>query len=185
MGTGKRPVRRRWTSGCYGDGSIRRGLHGPWIARQDNGKRRPRVRNPLSREAPTRGRSSTSASPPLLCQSERWSDTRSGPARIAEAVRQAIAARADGLTAWGLDCEQIGPQPLRELDEAGVMVSAGESQDCDPPLFDAVVSYSEGAYEDWFRAFGEAQATALIAATEGKARVILFDAVDIPSLGPA
>ena len=109
-------------------------------------------------------------------------DTRSEPARIAEAVRQAIAAGADGLTVWGLDCEQIGPQPLRELDEAGIMVSAAESQDCDPPFFDAVVSYSEGEYEEWFRAFGEAQATALVAATEGKAKVILFDAVDIPSL---
>jgi ribose transport system substrate-binding protein len=109
-------------------------------------------------------------------------DTRSEPARIAEAVRQAIAAGADGLTVWGLDCEQIGPQPLRELDEAEVLVSAGESQDCDPPLFDAVVSYSEGEYEEWFHAFGEAQATALIAATEGRAKVILFDAVDIPSL---
>jgi ribose transport system substrate-binding protein len=109
-------------------------------------------------------------------------DTRSEPARIDAAVRQAIAAGADGLTVWGLDCDQIGLTPLRELDEAGIMVSAAESQDCDPVLFDAVVSYSEGEYETWFRAFGDAQATALIAATEGEAKVIFFDAADLPSL---
>lgn len=111
-------------------------------------------------------------------------DTRSEPARIAESVRQAIAAGADGVTLWGLDCEQIGPQPLRELREAGVKVSAAESQDCDPPLFDAVVSYAEGSYPEWFRAFGAAQATALIAATGGKAKVIVFDGpIEALSLG--
>lgn len=102
-------------------------------------------------------------------------DTRSEPARIAESVRQAIASGADGITLWGLDCEQIGPQPLRELRAAGVKVSAAESLDCEEPLFDAVVSYAEGPYPEWFTEFGAAQATALIGATEGDAKVILFD----------
>jgi len=111
-------------------------------------------------------------------------DTRSEPARIAEAVRQSIAAGADGVTLWGLDCEQIGPQPLRELREAGVKVSAAESQDCETPLFDAVVSYAEGSYPEWFHAFGAAQATALIAATEGTAKVLVFDGpIEAVSLG--
>ncbi|MGH9337396.1 MAG: sugar ABC transporter substrate-binding protein, partial [Vicinamibacteria bacterium] len=111
-------------------------------------------------------------------------DTRSEPARIAESVRQAIAGGADGITLYGLDCEQIGPQPLRELREAGVKVSAAESQDCETPLFDAVVSYANGPYPEWFRAFGAAQATALIAATDGKANVILFDGpIEALSLG--
>jgi ribose transport system substrate-binding protein len=74
---------------------------------------------------------------------------------------------------FGLDCEQVGPQPLRELREAGVRVSVAESEDCESPLFDAVVSYAQGSYPEWFRTFGTAQATALIAATEGKAKVIV------------
>jgi ribose transport system substrate-binding protein len=102
-------------------------------------------------------------------------DTKSEPARIAEGVRQAIADGADGVVWFGLDCEQVGPQPLRELREAGVRVSVAESMDCESPLFDAVVSYTQGSYPDWFRAFGTAQATALIAATDGRAKVIVFD----------
>jgi len=102
-------------------------------------------------------------------------DTKSEPARTAESFRQAIADGADGVAFFGLDCEQIGQQPLREAREAGMKVSAAESQDCEAPLFDAVVSYAQGSYQEWFRAFGAAQATALIAATEGRAKVILFD----------
>jgi ribose transport system substrate-binding protein len=111
-------------------------------------------------------------------------DTHSEPARIAESFRQAIAEEADGVAFMGLDCEQIGRQPLEELREAGVKTSVVESQDCEEPLFDAVVSYEQGTYPEWFRAWGAAQATALIAATDGQAKVILIDGpIEALSLG--
>ena len=111
-------------------------------------------------------------------------DTHSEPARIAESFRQAIAEGADGVAFMGLDCEQIGRQPLEELREGGLKTSVVESQDCEEPLFDAVVSYEQGSYPEWFRAFGAAQATALVAATDGKAKVILVDGpIEALSLG--
>ena len=85
---------------------------------------------------------------------------------------------------WGSDCEQIGRQPLEELREAAAEDVGGGV----PGLRVAAVRrrglLRQGTYPEWFRASGRRQATALIAATDGQAKVILIDGpIEALSLG--
>lgn len=95
----------------------------------------------------------------------------------ATAVRTALAAGADALIVHGTGCESI-QAPLREAKDAGVVAMGVQTLDCDstdgPKLFTADMNYGEGAdtSEDYYTRWGEVAAEYLIAATDGKAKVI-------------
>jgi ribose transport system substrate-binding protein len=107
-------------------------------------------------------------------------DVKFDPARAVQGVRQAIAAKADGIVTYLSDCAPF-KQALSEARKAGVKTSTAESLDCPTPLYDAIVSYSQGPFPDWLAKWGGAQATAAIAATDGKAKAIVPYATDVPT----
>lgn len=94
------------------------------------------------------------------------------------AVRTALAAKPDALIIHGISCPII-QAPLQEAVDAGVKVMGVESLDCSatggPKLFTTEMNYGEGAEtsEAYFSKWGEIGAEYLIAATDGKAKVIL------------
>jgi ribose transport system substrate-binding protein len=94
------------------------------------------------------------------------------------AVRTALAAKPDALIIHGISCPII-QAPLQEAVDDGVLVMGVESLDCaatgGPKLFTTEMNYGEGAEtgEDYFKAWGEIGAEYLIAATDGKAKVLL------------
>lgn len=99
-------------------------------------------------------------------------DTQGDYSQAGEGVRQAIAAKADGIYAYFIDCSYMA-EPLKEAKEAGIPVVQAEGVDCgdvDPAtenLFAWSVTYSEGPILDWLKAWGTAQAAYLIVAGEG------------------
>lgn len=106
-------------------------------------------------------------------------DTKADPSQAAAGIHQAIVSKVDGVFLYFIDCRFMS-QALREAEEAGIMVVAAESLDCDfrssgKPLFSATVQYEEGDYAEWIDAYGEGQANYLIAATGGEAKTIVFE----------
>jgi ribose transport system substrate-binding protein len=93
------------------------------------------------------------------------------------AVRTALAAKPDALILQGISCPVV-QAPLREAVDAGIEVMGAESLDCSvtggPKLFTAEMNYSKSAPTgvDHFKEWGKLAAEYLIAATQGKARVI-------------
>ena len=110
-------------------------------------------------------------------------DVKFDPARLTEGYRQAIAAKADGIIVYALDCP-LAKGAVAAARDAGVKVVASESLDCDPPLFDHVVTYTQGTFPEWEHDLGSAQATNLIAGTDGSPKVIALDQTDSPALIP-
>jgi ribose transport system substrate-binding protein len=111
-------------------------------------------------------------------------DAKLNPARIAEGYRQAIAAKADGIVSYSIDCP-LAPGALAQAEKAGIKVVTGESLDCKKPLFDYVVNYTEGSFPKWFAATGSMAATNLIAGRNGAPKVIVVDQTDVPLLVPS
>jgi ribose transport system substrate-binding protein len=106
-------------------------------------------------------------------------DPSTGPALI----RQAIAAGANGIILDANDCPLV-KQALQEAKAKGVKVVPIYAFDCnDPifgggqPLFSGIVNFGKKAADvDAFtESYGADQADAVIAATNGNARVILFN----------
>jgi ribose transport system substrate-binding protein len=99
-------------------------------------------------------------------------DTEGDYSQAGEGVRQAIAAKADGIYAYFIDCSYMA-EPLKEAREAGIPVVQAEGVDCsvaDPAaedLFAWSVTYNEGSIVEWLQAWGSAQAAYLITAGEG------------------
>lgn len=111
-------------------------------------------------------------------------DAKFDPARLADGYRQAIAAKADGILVYSLDCA-LAKSALAAAVQAGIKVVAGESLDCDPSSFTHIVSYEQGfRFPDWAGAVAKAAATNLIAGTNGEPKVIVLDETDIPALLP-
>jgi ribose transport system substrate-binding protein len=106
-------------------------------------------------------------------------DSKGDPAVAATGIRQAIAAKADGIYVYYQDCSAL-KQPLIEAERAGIPVVASESFDCDfknpgeKPLYADSVAYVQGSNEAWGRAYGAAVADYLIAKKRGKANSLLF-----------
>ncbi|MCR1783668.1 substrate-binding domain-containing protein [Nocardioides carbamazepini] len=99
------------------------------------------------------------------------------------AVRTALAAKPDALIIHGISCP-IVQAPLQEAVDAGVEVMGVEALDCaatgGPQLFTAEMNYAEGAEtgEEYFKRWGEIGADYLVAATEGKAKVIVNEGTE-------
>jgi ribose transport system substrate-binding protein len=108
-------------------------------------------------------------------------DSKLDVANFSLGIRQAIAARADGLILHSIDCPLV-KQALNEARKANVKVLAYYSLDCDDPsvkgepLYDGSVNFGSqfGDYAALTRAWGAAKADWVIAKTQGKAKVISF-----------
>jgi ribose transport system substrate-binding protein len=104
---------------------------------------------------------------------------KSDPSQQLTGFQQALAAGADGIVVGYMDCPVLRTG-LQRAQEAGVPVVAIEASDCDQlksgdeKLFSHIVNYADGqGFRDWIQSWGEAQATWVIAKTEGKAKAIL------------
>jgi len=107
-------------------------------------------------------------------------DTKFDPSLMAEGVRKAIAAGAEGILTYLADCELM-KAPLEEAKKDGVFTSTGQSIDCEPAIYDASVTYVGGNYEEWLPTWAGAQAATAIAGTEGKLKLLAIAAPSIPS----
>lgn len=122
-------------------------------------------------------------------------DAQLQPAKAQDLVRQAIAAGADGIVVDANDCP-TEKAALQEAKAKGVKVVGIFSFDCDDPifngagggqpLFSGTINYqgktSGQAIDDFTKAYGAAQAKAIIAATGGKAKVIFFNDLEVTVL---
>jgi ribose transport system substrate-binding protein len=111
--------------------------------------------------------------------SSRVFDSKGDPTVAATGIRQAIAAKADGIYIYYMDCGAL-KQPLQEAKQAGIPVVASESFDCDhtnpsaPKLYTYIVQYVQGTTEAWCRGYGAAAADYVIAKVGTKANSLLF-----------
>jgi ribose transport system substrate-binding protein len=108
-------------------------------------------------------------------------DGQGDPLRYAVGIRQAVAAKADGIIVDAVDCAWI-QQPLVEAHAAKVKIASFNALDCDDPavkgepLFDAMVFFGTeyGDYPTLLRRAGAARADWIIARTRGQSKVIDF-----------
>lgn len=118
-------------------------------------------------------------------------DSQLNPANSAGLVRQAIASGADGIVLQAIDCPGV-KGPLQEAKAKGIQVVGIYSFDCndpvfegsDPALFSGAINYGPGA-EDigaFTKKYGADQAKAVIAETDGKAKVIFFNQTTVTVL---
>lgn len=111
-------------------------------------------------------------------------DGKFSPDEYINGIRQAVAAQADGIVLYNIDCVLV-ETALRQARSAGVTIQAAESTDCDvaqpgaDKLYDGDLSYTQGDWKTYVRAIGAAQADYLIAKTEGKADAIVLKETDI------
>ncbi len=112
-------------------------------------------------------------------------DAKSDPARIAQGYRLAVAAGADGVIPYSLDCS-ISKAGLIAAKKAKIPVVTAEAfEDCGgAPLFTGIVEYTQGDFEVWWTKYGAAQATNVIVGTDAKAKVITITQSDFPMLKP-
>jgi ribose transport system substrate-binding protein len=112
-------------------------------------------------------------------------DPTKGPALM----RQAIAAGADGIVADANDCPLI-KAPLQEAQARHIAVVPIYAYDCNDPLFgggqslfSGLVQFANGNNPDQLALdYGAHQADAVIVATKGHARVVLFNDVEFTVL---
>jgi ribose transport system substrate-binding protein len=99
-------------------------------------------------------------------------DTEGDYSQAGAGVRQAIAADADGVFSYFIDCSYM-QGPLAEAKEAGIFVVQAEGIDCDvtdpsaEPGFAWSVTYNEGPVYEWIKSFGAAQAAYAVVASGG------------------
>lgn len=104
-------------------------------------------------------------------------DTQGDLTAAGAGIRQAIAAKADGIFIYFIDCSYM-QQPLREAKAAGIPVVQAEGIDCnvaDPKaqsLFTWSVSYNEGPLLTWIQDFGAAIGAYLVTKTNGHGDVL-------------
>ena len=121
-------------------------------------------------------------------------DGKFDPNNYLTGIRQAIAAKADAIYLYAIDCPVV-KAGLEDAKEAGVAVVAAEAADCDDlkPGAPSLFTTDNGAYNGgpftskkltygpWIENWGAAQASAIIAHTKGKAKIIDFYETDTES----
>lgn len=112
-------------------------------------------------------------------------DSKFRPDLMVAGIEQAIADQTDGIIVTYIDCPLM-KAALQRANKAGVPVVATESSDCgdlregDPQLFDWVVRNAGGQpFREWTQDWGAAQATWVIAKTNGEANTILTVETDL------
>ncbi|MGG6383405.1 sugar ABC transporter substrate-binding protein [Paenarthrobacter sp. NEAU-H11] len=94
-------------------------------------------------------------------------------------VQQALAAGADGIITYAVDCSAI-KNGLAQAKQANVPTINIAGEECDPPAFAYTVAYPGfDSKADYITAYGEAQANYAIAKTNGRAKVILSTQTDL------
>lgn len=140
------------------------------------------------------GQASISSSIPVNAAQEAakalgWSttiyDAQLNPANGPGLVRQAISSGADGIVLDAIDCAGV-KAPLEEAKKKGIKVVPIYAYDCNDPfagkgsqaLFSSPINYGPDALKNlgaFAEKYGYAQAQAVIAATDNKAKVIFFN----------
>jgi ribose transport system substrate-binding protein len=118
-------------------------------------------------------------------------DARLDPANYAPLVRQAIAARVDGILLGAIDCQTV-EAPLREAREAGITVVGVGAFDCNDPhaggekkgLFSAQINFgpqrkNTGGYAE---AYGADQANYVIAKSRNRAKILALQDPEFTTL---
>ncbi len=108
-------------------------------------------------------------------------DSKGDPANFSAGIRQAIAAKADGIILHSIDCAWA-KQALVEARAANVKTLAYYALDCDDPsvkgepLYSGTVNFGSQYpdYASFTRAWGAVKADWVIAKTQGRAKVISF-----------
>jgi ribose transport system substrate-binding protein len=108
-------------------------------------------------------------------------DAKGDPANFSAGIRQAIAAKADGIILHSIDCAWV-KQALVEAQAAKVTTLAYYSLDCDDPsikgepLYSGMVNFGSqyGDYASLIRAWGAVKADWVIVKTKGLAKAISF-----------
>jgi ribose transport system substrate-binding protein len=106
-------------------------------------------------------------------------DTKGDLPSASDGIRQAIAAHADGIYFWYIDCQNM-KQPLAQAKAAGISVVASESFDCDynnpnqKPLFTYTVHYVGGDWYHFVQDWSRATADYAIAKGNDQANVMYF-----------
>ncbi len=96
-------------------------------------------------------------------------------------IDQAIAAKADGIIFWVVDCPAV-QTGLEKAKAAGIPTINIEGEECDPGLFSHTVRFGPTPGRDTveqYRAWGETQAAMTIAATNAQTKVILVSETDL------
>jgi ribose transport system substrate-binding protein len=111
-------------------------------------------------------------------------DAKFSPDQYQEGIRQAVAAKADGIILYNIDCN-LAQAAMEEAKAANIPIVGGESLDCSyfkegaPSLFSGQVLYTQGDFPTWAKSLGAVQADWVIATTEGKAKSIVFTQKDV------
>lgn len=96
-------------------------------------------------------------------------------------VRAAVAAKADAIFTYAIDCAPIAAA-LQEAKAAGIPVINLQGVDCDveggPKLFTYTVSWNGLETEEFWKTFGEAQAS-WVSLNEPDAKIISFEETDV------
>jgi ribose transport system substrate-binding protein len=108
-------------------------------------------------------------------------DAKGDPANFSSGIRQAIAAKADGIILHAIDCAWV-KQALVEARAANVKTLAYYALDCDDPsvkgepLYSGTVNFGSqfGDYASLIRAWGAVKADWVIVKTQGLAKAISF-----------
>ena len=119
-------------------------------------------------------------------------DVQLNPANAPGLVRQAIASGADGIILQAVDCPGV-KGPLQEAKAKGIQVVGIYAFDCndplfkgnDPALFSGQINYGKDAAAnigEFTKKYGADQAKAVIAETDGKAKVIFFNSPTVSVL---
>jgi ribose transport system substrate-binding protein len=140
------------------------------------------------------GQSSISSSIPVNAAEEAakklgWSvsvyDAQLNPANDATLMSQAIASGADGIILDAIDCQFVKSQ-MEQAKAKGILTVPIYAYDCDDPyagkggepLFAGIINYGPEANKNlgaFAEEYGYAQGKAVIAATNGKAKVVFFN----------
>jgi ribose transport system substrate-binding protein len=111
-------------------------------------------------------------------------DAKLQPNLLQDGIHQAIAAKADGILLYNVNCIQAR-SAMVQAKAAHIPIVGAESLDCsdskpgDSSLFAGKVGYTQGSFSNWVEAMGRAQADWVIAKTRGQAKVIDFAENDL------
>ncbi len=114
------------------------------------------------------------------------------PVVAGDAIRQAVAAQADGIIVFGFDCPLVS-QPLQEAVDAGIKTLGVVALDCDDPalpeqtapLFNVDMIFTPTgniSYADFLYAYGVDKALLTIALTGGTAQIMDLQVPDLVSI---